>query len=252
MAIEMKTLTIGSTTYDVIDSDAVHSCAQTLTEAQKAQARANIDAVCADDAALLQGGINITSGANLNDYTTAGNYVCINSTIFSSLKNAPDYDAGQCTLYVRLATGTSQYVRQEISFFAGTARYARTCAGATWSNWVRVDGIDGIVSRGKSGDWYYRKWDNGFAECWYEGPELTVDLSAPKGTLYGGIARNIYLPITFVDIPRVTASWHCSDYVVFCGATLYNTTNIGVYLYRYSAVSSTTGYIGAYVCGHWK
>ena len=44
MAEEMKTLTIGSDTFKVVDGEAVHCCAQTLTEEQKAQARANIGA----------------------------------------------------------------------------------------------------------------------------------------------------------------------------------------------------------------
>lgn len=42
MANEMKTLTIGSDTFKVVDGDAVHCCAQALTEEQKAQACANI------------------------------------------------------------------------------------------------------------------------------------------------------------------------------------------------------------------
>ena len=44
MAEEMKTLTIGSDTFTVVDGEAVHCCAQDLTEEQKAQARANIGA----------------------------------------------------------------------------------------------------------------------------------------------------------------------------------------------------------------
>lgn len=49
MAVEMKTLTIGDETFTVVDGEAVHCCAQELTEEQKAQARANIGAVCPDD-----------------------------------------------------------------------------------------------------------------------------------------------------------------------------------------------------------
>lgn len=49
MANEMKTLTIGSDTFTVVDGEAVHCCAQDLTEEQKAQARANIGAAAAYD-----------------------------------------------------------------------------------------------------------------------------------------------------------------------------------------------------------
>lgn len=55
MSNEMKTLTIGSDTFTVVDGEAVHCCAQTLTEEQKEQARANIGAICEDTARELCG-----------------------------------------------------------------------------------------------------------------------------------------------------------------------------------------------------
>lgn len=47
MATEMKTMTVGYTTYKVVDSDAIHCTAQSLTDEQKVQARANIGAAAA-------------------------------------------------------------------------------------------------------------------------------------------------------------------------------------------------------------
>lgn len=41
---DMKMLTIGNETFQVVDGNAVHCCAQDLTEEQKAQARLNIGA----------------------------------------------------------------------------------------------------------------------------------------------------------------------------------------------------------------
>ena len=44
MEAEMKTLIIGETTYNLVDSLAVRCCSQELTEEQKSQARSNIGA----------------------------------------------------------------------------------------------------------------------------------------------------------------------------------------------------------------
>ena len=57
MTEEMKTLTIGDTTFKVVDDEAVHYCEQTLTDEQKKQACANIGAVCAEPDLVI--GVNI-------------------------------------------------------------------------------------------------------------------------------------------------------------------------------------------------
>ena len=52
-------VTVGGTTYDVQDSASVHFTAQTLTEANKAQARTNIAAACDDVAGRLSAAMNM-------------------------------------------------------------------------------------------------------------------------------------------------------------------------------------------------
>lgn len=52
-------VTVGGTTYDVQDSASVHFTAQTLTEANKAQARTNIAAACDDVAGRLSAAMSM-------------------------------------------------------------------------------------------------------------------------------------------------------------------------------------------------
>lgn len=87
-------ITVGSTTYDVQDSAAVHFAAQTLTDPQKAQARDNIGAVM--DGVLTesvlavgweQGTLKTTDGSNKNDSTRIRTNAGATSGSYTSLQN---------------------------------------------------------------------------------------------------------------------------------------------------------------------
>ena len=85
---------------------------------------------------LLQGGTSIPNNADLNDYTTVGNYYCNNNAIAESLQNAPFSTA--FTLKIEQATGTPEFPCQ-------TARNYQTGVKAwreynkyseAWTNWA--------------------------------------------------------------------------------------------------------------------
>lgn len=85
------------------------------------------------DAFLTVAGTAITSAANLNSYTTPGNYRSASSTITNSLSNCPYSDAG-FTLKVFAGKDSSSIMQWLISE-TGDQMYFRRYA-SSWSDWV--------------------------------------------------------------------------------------------------------------------
>lgn len=120
---------------------------------------------------------------------------------------------------------------------------------------------DHIISQGVSGDWSYRKWESGIAECWlktirntdiaYGWGEFNISAYALNSSSY---------PIEFVDYPIVTAGAQGinHDYSVVAvveGTKTPLTTSPKVYVGRPNG-SSVTAFkdylISIYVVGRWK
>ena len=63
---------------------------------------------------------------------------------------------------------------------------------------------DCVVDQGKSGNWYYRKWNSGFAECW---ANITTAVSMTTNAKYGVIGNLAYqFPFTFTEVPVLTVN----------------------------------------------
>lgn len=106
-------------------------------------------------------------------------------------------------------------------------------------------GVDYVVEEGTSGGWKYRKWSNGFAECWghFEDPNHTTTASGNLHYYGTGSARPY--PFTFKTIPYEICNAVLPEYSAAGGGNIVGTktrnttTASGVYnIYRPS--SSTT------------
>ena len=86
---------------------------------------------------------------------------------------------------------------------------------------------DFVVEQGIIGNWYCRKWNSGYAECWYK-RNADVNVDAKWGTaLYYGTVAATYYPFTFAEIPS-------------CQITCeYGTDNVSLFLA--TAGNSSTG-----------
>ena len=78
-----------------------------------------------------------------------------------------------------------------------------------------VDGKVGeavIISQGRSGDWYYRKWSDGFAECWRSIAGMTNVDYAWGGVYSSVLAANILAnyPFEFNTKPTVQFTPECA------------------------------------------
>lgn len=104
-----------------------------------------------------------------------------------------------------------------------------------------------IVNSGTSGNWTYRKWSNGVAECWGK-VSFTVSFQSSNGIYYDSENGRATFPFTFKSIPVVSGStdWHYANWLNIwpsttnysrCGWIYFQTTENGnntersVYLY---------------------
>lgn len=122
-----------------------------------------------------------------------------------------------------------------------------------WQEWKTFT-VDYIVDQGTSGNWHYRKWNNGLAECWgiHTGVALLGHASY-NNTIYAGYT-SLNLPFTFTSVDNVNYSCHYTSGYDFCGKAIVN-ENKSVNFYIMSCSSITTGAAGkinVYVSGRWK
>lgn len=135
---------------------------------------------------------------------------------------------------------------------------------ATETKWANITGGDGsindmanhiadytIVESGTSGDWMYRKYANGFAECF-----ARFTPSGKQGTSYGGMyyaeyAVNSQFPFTFTETPILlitpsSGAWGMIGDVTYTNAQL---TKYDTYRGNSGTVSGT---VSVHVFGTWQ
>lgn len=124
---------------------------------------------------------------------------------------------------------------------------------------LKIAGGDSVVEQGTVGNWTYRKWDSGVAECWMT-LEHTTALSTAWGALYSGSAtsRQNY-PFTFASRPTETVSLHAESYQGFIypekslmGVNTVSQTACYNICRPSSITTSSKFYINFHVTGRWK
>ena len=107
-----------------------------------------------------------------------------------------------------------------------------------------------IVEQGTSGDWTYRKWSNGTAECWLK-KSFSVTISTVASSWHRGQINNTSIPSgLFIESPLCIATSNSSTYWV--GVNGVSTSVIGR-IYVYDVVNGTsTVWLSVYLIGKWK
>ena len=137
----------------------------------------------------------------------------------------------------------------------GTLPIANGGTGATTVAGIRSNlGIeDYVVSQGQSGNTYYRKWNSGIMEMWYQVTTTSQAINTAYGSMYIGTHKWTF-PVTFADMDVVLCSyfrWGTSaSWGGLVGATTTYADLRGYDLY--SRDSGTTCTIAAYAKGKWK
>lgn len=103
---------------------------------------------------------------------------------------------------------------------------------------------DYVTAQGTSGDWYYRKWNSGRAECWQR--------NGANASASGTSGQNINFPFTFTSYPFVSAQGgdpNGTAGIVNVKSLYASTTAIHV---NFIASASTYFDFYLYASGKWK
>jgi hypothetical protein len=124
---------------------------------------------------------------------------------------------------------------------------------------IMINGKDAgyIVEQGTKSGWTYRKWSNGFAECW---GTYNVTVTASSWTQWGALYQaevimNENYPFTFKEIPKETATLRSfAGSMLACGEFGGSTSTTSAYFAVHpNKLTSSYGHIlELYVVGQWK
>ena len=124
-----------------------------------------------------------------------------------------------------------------------------------------VNGIsqDYIVDAGTSDNWNYRKWASGIYECWrnYEVSDIAIDTA--WGGIYYGYVEGVDFPITFIDLPVMTATVNAqTTSTIFLGTgsgsswSKFSTSQTGAFVLLRGTSGTFSGIISIHAKGKWK
>lgn len=158
-----------------------------------------------------------------NALTTSGTYyIGVNST------NMPTTIDGWLT--VKTYAPNVGYCFQEYITCTGL-RYRRNRFNGTWRSWIQE--ADFVIEQGTSGNWEYRKWNNGTAECWLVNNLYLTGITPVaymNGSAYYSYAT-AYLPFAFQTQPRIVAEGNLGTGMGFVNvSSSRGTRNFTVYV----------------------
>ena len=119
---------------------------------------------------------------------------------------------------------------------------------------VKIKGttIDFIVEQGESNGWYYRKWNSGFAECWYS-VSATVDVGANylDGYYHSG-SKSINYPFTMTRVVYGSADGGSTGNMNIVRVFNYTLTSISYIVLGQADVSNANVRFNLHVIGRWR
>lgn len=219
------------------------------------QALANLKALNLD--AITDNEFIVPSGADLNTYTTPGAYRIGTATIAGSLLNAPSYKSAGGRLIVTAISSTAgcfQFILYNTVNYQVWFRI-QTSTG-TWGEWEQLPTSnhmpDYVVAEGTSGDWHYRKWNSGVAECWYNGWVTPTATGSTAQVLTKAFVHTLTLPFSFTDTnySAVASVAHSSTYGVVLRIQNASKTQLSVTWEGSDETASAA--LKVHVSGYWK
>lgn len=219
------------------------------------QALANLKALNLD--VITDNEFIVPSGADLNTYTTPGAYRIGTATIVGSLLNAPSYKSAGGRLIVTATSSTAgcfQFILYNTVNYQVWFRI-QTSTG-TWGEWELLPTSnhmpDYVVAEGTSGNWSYRKWNSGVAECWHYKWVTPTALSSAAQVLTKGFTHLLSLPFEFVDenYIAVASVAHSNGYGVVLRVNNASKSQMSVTWEGSDEVLSSA--LDIYVKGYWK
>ena len=190
---------------------------------------------------------------DVNFKTLFRKFIVLKNMVSIMMENAEgEYrDVMHMTATNNLKIGYDSYDKEE-----GSTDVVGNDVNVMFRNGMWINGqpfVDFVVEEGESNGWFYRKWNNGNAECWkiYYGSGVNAAANNYNGFYYSNSISVAY-PFSFVNLPTVNVDGGSLSHMNFCrvfGSSMNNANFIVVGL---SNVTSTdiTVYIRA--TGKWK
>lgn len=140
---------------------------------------------------------------------------------------------------------------------ANDITYDNTQSGLTADNVQgAIDEItaDFIVDEGTSGDFFYRKWNSGYAELDYKKTFGATPIQSASGSIYyGTIDTSATFPFAFIEKPCVSISAGCATNAWVWLSNVVTTTNFPTcYIARGTQTTTATVDFSAHITGRWK
>lgn len=115
--------------------------------------------------------------------------------------------------------------------------------------------VDYIVEEGTSGEWTYRKWNSGVAECWRQTGSYSEAMTNNYGngnyytTDYFGFPPNLFTSVKYVDVHRVGGN---GVGLVSTSVYSYSTTRVDLYIWNNGSPLTTNLAFSIHAIGTWK
>ena len=112
---------------------------------------------------------------------------------------------------------------------------------------------DYVIEQGTSGDWTYRKWNSGLAECWYSASLGSVAITSAWGSTYYYNVSAVNYPITFIAKPIVIPQVESGSGNAWISYDNNGNASRTSYFPLYASKSGTYACrLNLYVIGKWK
>ena len=179
---------------------------------------------------LLQCRLCDTVKVMFHDYGTTGQFKIVKTVWNVLLDRFESMELGT------LSTTLAQALGIDNGFNSGTSNQA-----------------DFVVEQGTSGDWTYRKWSSGVAECW-------ANISAGQPSMMTAEGYGYYAPIVSYNFPtNLFISVPVVSYAAQMGGSLGNFNISGInsalmqgYWWCTRQMNFSTCYLSTYAKGRWK
>jgi hypothetical protein len=152
----------------------------------------------------------LLSRGDTSDYitTTISGIVTSNTTAYNIRLTAEDDLGGTDTVVITVPTAF-------VTFHVPDGGHGFTLGGyhdggnydafVCWFDAEFHGDVSGIYTQGETDGWYWRKFNDGVAECWLR-EEQTVDISNALSTMYVGSCDAVAFPFTFDEVPAVSVT----------------------------------------------